>query len=58
MRACGISLYRVAMPLLAFAALASALLFGLEERVLATPTGRQTSSTSASGPAPPGPSTS
>ncbi len=35
MRACGISLYRVALPLLAFGALASALLFGLEERVLA-----------------------
>jgi LPS export ABC transporter permease LptG/LPS export ABC transporter permease LptF len=35
MRACGISLYRVAMPLLAFAALASGILFGLEERVLA-----------------------
>jgi LPS export ABC transporter permease LptG/LPS export ABC transporter permease LptF len=36
MRACGISLYRVALPLLAFAALASAILFGLEERVLAS----------------------
>jgi len=35
MRACGISLYRVALPLLAFAAVASAILFGLEERVLA-----------------------
>jgi LPS export ABC transporter permease LptG/LPS export ABC transporter permease LptF len=35
MRACGISLYRVALPLVAFATLASAVLFGLEERVLA-----------------------
>jgi LPS export ABC transporter permease LptG len=35
MRACGISLYRVAMPLVVFGALASAILFGLEERVLA-----------------------
>ena len=36
MRACGISLYRTALPLVVFAALASALLFGMEERVLAT----------------------
>ncbi|MGE3277173.1 MAG: LPS export ABC transporter permease LptF [Vicinamibacterales bacterium] len=35
MRACGISLYRTALPLLVFAALASGTLFGLEERVLA-----------------------
>jgi LPS export ABC transporter permease LptF/LPS export ABC transporter permease LptG len=36
MRACGVSLYRMAMPLVAFALAASAVLFGLEERVLAT----------------------
>jgi LPS export ABC transporter permease LptF/LPS export ABC transporter permease LptG len=36
MRACGISLYRTAVPLLVFAVAASAALFGLEERVLAT----------------------
>ena len=35
MRACGISLYRTALPLVAIAAAASALLFGMEERVLA-----------------------
>jgi LPS export ABC transporter permease LptG len=35
MRACGISLYRTAVPLLIFAALASAVLFAFEERVLA-----------------------
>ena len=35
MRACGISLYRTAVPLLVFAALASAVLFAFEERVLA-----------------------
>jgi LPS export ABC transporter permease LptF/LPS export ABC transporter permease LptG len=35
MRACGVSLYRTAMPLLVFAFLASGVLFGLEERVLA-----------------------
>ncbi len=35
MRACGISLYRTAVPLLAFALLASGLLFAMEERVLA-----------------------
>ncbi len=35
MRACGVSLYRTALPLVFFAALASALLFGMEERVLA-----------------------
>jgi LPS export ABC transporter permease LptF/LPS export ABC transporter permease LptG len=35
MRACGISLYRTAVPLLFFAALASAVLFAFEERVLA-----------------------
>jgi LPS export ABC transporter permease LptF/LPS export ABC transporter permease LptG len=36
MRACGISLYRTALPMVAFALGASALLFGMEERVLAT----------------------
>jgi LPS export ABC transporter permease LptF/LPS export ABC transporter permease LptG len=36
MRACGISLYRTAVPLVVFGALASALLFGMEESVLAT----------------------
>lgn len=36
MRACGISLYRTALPLVVFAAAASAVLFGMEERVLAT----------------------
>ena len=36
MRACGISLYRTALPLIAFAAIASAVLFGMEESVLAT----------------------
>jgi LPS export ABC transporter permease LptG len=36
MRACGISLYRVALPLLALAATSSVLLFGLEEYVLAS----------------------
>ncbi len=35
MRACGISLYRTAVPLVLFGALASALLFGMEESVLA-----------------------
>jgi LPS export ABC transporter permease LptF/LPS export ABC transporter permease LptG len=35
MKACGISLYRAAMPLIAFALLASAALFGLQEQVLA-----------------------
>jgi LPS export ABC transporter permease LptG/LPS export ABC transporter permease LptF len=35
MRACGISLYRTAMPLLAFSLLASGLLFAMEEHVLA-----------------------
>jgi LPS export ABC transporter permease LptG len=35
MRACGISLYRTAAPLLLLALLGSATLFGLEERVLA-----------------------
>ncbi len=35
MRACGISLYRTAVPLLLFAVMASALLFAFEERVLA-----------------------
>ncbi len=35
MRACGVSLYRTALPLLLFAFLASGVLFGLEERVLA-----------------------
>jgi len=36
MRACGISLYRTALPLLIFAFAASAVLFAMEERVLAT----------------------
>jgi LPS export ABC transporter permease LptF/LPS export ABC transporter permease LptG len=35
MKACGISLYRAAVPLLAFALLASAALFALQEQVLA-----------------------
>jgi LPS export ABC transporter permease LptG len=35
MKACGISLYRAAMPLVIFALLASAVLFGLQEKVLA-----------------------
>jgi LPS export ABC transporter permease LptF/LPS export ABC transporter permease LptG len=35
MRACGISIYRTAVPLLVFAAIASAVLFAFEERVLA-----------------------
>jgi len=36
MRACGISLYRTALPMVVFALGASAVLFGMEERVLAT----------------------
>ena len=36
MRACGISLYRTALPLLVFAIAASAILFAMEESVLAT----------------------
>jgi LPS export ABC transporter permease LptG/LPS export ABC transporter permease LptF len=36
MRACGISLYRTALPMVAFALTGSVLLFGMEERVLAT----------------------
>ena len=36
MRACGISLYRTAMPMLAFAVGAAAVIFGLQETVLAT----------------------
>jgi LPS export ABC transporter permease LptG len=35
MRACGISLYRTAMPMVMFALIASAILFGLEEQLLA-----------------------
>jgi LPS export ABC transporter permease LptF/LPS export ABC transporter permease LptG len=35
MRACGISLYRTALPLVVFAAIASGVLFAFEERVLA-----------------------
>ena len=35
MRACGISLYRTALPIVAFALLASAMLFALEEKLLA-----------------------
>jgi LPS export ABC transporter permease LptG len=34
MRACGVSLYRTALPLLVFAALAGAILFAIQERVL------------------------
>ena len=40
MRACGISLYRTALPLLVFAAAASVVLFAMEERLLATANGR------------------
>ena len=36
MRACGISLYRTALPMVAFALTGSVMLFGMEERVLAT----------------------
>jgi LPS export ABC transporter permease LptG/LPS export ABC transporter permease LptF len=36
MRACGISIYRTALPLLVFATIASGVLFAMEERVLAT----------------------
>lgn len=36
MRACGISLYRTALPLVFFAVAASAVLFAIEERILAT----------------------
>jgi len=36
MRACGISLYRTALPLVLFAIAASAILFAIEERVLTT----------------------
>jgi LPS export ABC transporter permease LptF/LPS export ABC transporter permease LptG len=35
MRACGISIYRTALPLMVFAALASVVLFTFEERILA-----------------------
>jgi LPS export ABC transporter permease LptF/LPS export ABC transporter permease LptG len=35
MRACGISIYRTAIPLLIFASVSSAVLFGFEERILA-----------------------
>jgi LPS export ABC transporter permease LptG/LPS export ABC transporter permease LptF len=35
MRACGVSIYRTAAPMVAFALVASAMLFGMEERVLA-----------------------
>jgi LPS export ABC transporter permease LptG len=35
MRACGISIYRTAIPLLIFASLSSAVLFGFEEQILA-----------------------
>jgi LPS export ABC transporter permease LptG len=35
MRACGVSLYRTAAPMVIFALMASAVLFGMEERVLA-----------------------
>jgi len=40
MRACGISLYRTMLPLVALAAGASVILFALEERVLAATNGR------------------
>jgi lipopolysaccharide export LptBFGC system permease protein LptF len=40
MKACGISLYRASVPLLVFALLSGAVLFGLEEKVLA-PANRQ-----------------
>lgn len=40
MRACGISLYRTMLPLVAFAAGASVILFAMEERLLATSNGR------------------
>lgn len=36
MRACGVSLYRATLPLLVFGACASAVLFGIQEQVLAT----------------------
>ena len=36
MRACGISIYRTALPMVAFALAASAFLFGMEERVMAS----------------------
>jgi LPS export ABC transporter permease LptF/LPS export ABC transporter permease LptG len=36
MRACGISIYRTALPMVAFALAASAFLFGMEERIMAT----------------------
>ena len=36
MRACGISIYRTALPLVAFAFGASVFLFGMEERIMAT----------------------
>ena len=36
MRACGISIYRTALPMVGFALIASAFLFGLEERLMAT----------------------
>jgi len=36
MRACGISLYRTALPMVVFALAAGAVLFGMEERVMAT----------------------
>jgi LPS export ABC transporter permease LptG/LPS export ABC transporter permease LptF len=35
MRACGVSLYRTAAPMVVFALVASAILFGMEERLLA-----------------------
>ncbi len=40
MRACGVSLYRTALPLLALAAASSVLMFGLEEYVLASSNSR------------------
>ena len=36
MNACGVSLYRAAVPLIAFGALASVLLFGMQEQILAS----------------------
>ena len=40
LKACGVSLYRVALPLVAFAALASLLLFAVQEQVMAAANGQ------------------
>lgn len=42
MRACGISLYRTALPMVTFALIGSAVLFGIEERLLGTANQRAT----------------